>query len=133
MVILVRYGSDAIMTYSLCSYMSWEGFCVNINGDKGRIVMKIVEQAYINAGGEESALCGKQLTVYPMFGKPYAVDIDVGDGGHGGGDPILLEDLFGTPTPDPSARAASHVDGAVSILTGIAAGAEVRIDDLVRW
>lgn len=42
-------------------------------------------------------------------------------GGHGGGDPELLNDLFGTSVDDPHRRAASHIDGALSILTGIAA------------
>lgn len=30
-----------------------------------------------------------------MFGEPYEVEIVEGEGGHGGGDPILLRDLFG--------------------------------------
>ena len=34
---------------------------------------------------------------------------------------LLLNDLFGTPEEDRFKRAASHVDGAMSILTGIAA------------
>lgn len=142
MGVLVKYRTGAILTYSLNTYMPWEGFIVNINGSKGRIEMKIVEQSYINAGGEQSdegALTGKQITVHPMFGKPYDVEIIEGKGGHGGGDPVLLNDIFGTPVPDPFERAASHVDGAMSILTGIAAnksiasGVEVKVDDLVRW
>ena len=60
-------------------------------------------------------------------------------GGHGGGDPVLLNDLFGVPEPDRFNRAASHVDGAMSILTGIAAnqsiatGLPVEISRLVRF
>jgi hypothetical protein len=59
-------------------------------------------------------------------------------GGHGGGDPVLLCDPFGIPTPDALNRAASHIDGAMSILTGIAAnkalrtGQVVQVKDLVR-
>ena len=73
-----------------------------------------------------------------MFGEPYEVEVKEGKGGHGGGDPLLLNDLFGTPEKDPFNRAASHIDGALSILTGIAAnksiatGLPVDIDDLVR-
>ena len=61
-------------------------------------------------------------------------------GGHGGGDMPLLDDVFSdNPPPDPLKRAASHVDGAYSILTGIAAnqsiatGKPVEIASLVKF
>jgi hypothetical protein len=43
----------------------------------------------------EGALQKKSITVFPMFGEPYEVDIDEARGGHGGGDPVLLNDIFG--------------------------------------
>jgi hypothetical protein len=101
-----------------------------------------VERAYVNSGGrkeDEGALSYKKLTVHPMFEKPYEVEIEERAGGHGGGDPILLNDLFGVRTEDRFNRAASHIDGAVSILTGIAGnismrtGQAVRVGDLVRF
>ncbi|HIY58756.1 MAG TPA: Gfo/Idh/MocA family oxidoreductase [Candidatus Tetragenococcus pullicola] len=137
---LVHYHNGAIMTYSLNAYMPWEGFNVVINGSKGRIEMKVIEQSYINAGGDrgdEGALTGKTITVFPMFGKPYEVAIEESEGGHGGGDPVLLNDLFGVPVEDEFQRAASHVDGVMSIMTGIAAnhsiasGQTVTISDLI--
>ena len=139
---LVKYKSGAILTYSLNAYMPWEGFVVNINGSKGRIEMKVVERSYINAGGEkddEGGAIGRKVTVHPMFGKPWDVEVIEKAGGHGGGDPVLLNDIFGVPDHDPFNRAASHVDGAMSILTGIAAnksiasGLEIKIDDLVKF
>ena len=60
-----------------------------------------------------------------MFGEPYEVAIEEGKGGHGGGDTVLLNDIFGIPEFDPFNRAASHVDGAMSILTGIAANKSI--------
>ena len=87
----------------------------------------------------EGALQQKKIEVFPMFGEPYEVPIVEAAGGHGGGDPILLNDLFGVPEPDPYNRAASHLDGAMSILTGIAAnksiatGMPVKIDSLVKF
>jgi hypothetical protein len=142
MGVLVRYKNKAIMTYSLNAYMPWEGYRISFSGSKGRIEMNIVEQSYVNAGGDkalEGAVEQKRLFVFPMFGAPYEVDVEEGEGGHGGGDPVLLNDIFGTPQKDKFHRAASHVDGARSILTGIAAnrsirtGLPVRIDSLVHF
>lgn len=136
----VKYNSGAILTYSLNAYMPWEGFNVAINGSKGRIEMHVVERTYINSGGDkenEGALEVKKITVHPMFGAPYEVEVEELAGGHGGGDPILLNDMFGVPKEDPFNRAASHVDGAMSILTGVAAnksiasGLPVNIRDLI--
>ena len=142
MGVLVKYDTGAILTYSLNAYMPWEGFRVMFNGSKGRIEINVTEKSYINAGGEKSnegGLTGKSLRVYPMFGKPYDVEVVEKAGGHGGGDPVLLNDIFGVPEEDPFNRAASHVDGAMSILTGVAAnksiasGLEIKIDDLVKF
>lgn len=123
MNVIVQYKNGAQMSYSLNAYSPWEGFRVSMTGTKGRIEMEVVEAVYINAAGDsknEGVVKGKKITVYPMFGESYQVPIAEGVGGHGGGDVVLLEDIFGTPGPDPFHRAASHIDGAMSILTGIA-------------
>lgn len=142
MGVMVRYRNNAILTYSQYCYAPWEGFRVNFNGTKGRIEMNVLEKSYVNAGGKagaEGASAGTQVTVLPMFGKPYDVEIIEGKGGHGGGDPILLDDIFGEKKQDRFHRAASHVDGAMSILTGVAGnnsmrtGQVVQIADLVKF
>ncbi len=142
MGVMVRYKNNAILTYSLNAYMPWEGFRVNFNGTKGRIEASIAEKTYVNAGGkvsDEGALSYKKILVLPIFKKPYEVEIEEKEGGHGGGDPALLNDIFGEPKEDKFKRAASHVDGAMSILTGIAAnksfktGLPVQIDSLVNF
>lgn len=141
MGVMVRYRSGAILTYSLTAYSPVEGFRVVFTGTKGRLELEVVERAYINSGGEQSqegALEYRSILLRPMFGKPTEVEIPVSAGGHGGGDPQLLNDIFGTPKPDAFHRAASHIDGALSILTGIAAnrsintGQTVRVNDLVN-
>ena len=123
MNVLVQYKSGAQMSYSLNAYSPWEGFRVCMTGTKGRIEMEVIEAVYVNAGGDsknEGVVKGKKITVYPMFGEAYQVEIEEGVGGHGGGDTVLLNDIFGVPVEDPFKRAASHIDGAMSILTGIA-------------
>ncbi|MFA9457531.1 Gfo/Idh/MocA family oxidoreductase [Halalkalibacter sp. AB-rgal2] len=139
--VMVRYKNKAILTYSLNAYLPWEGFIISFNGSKGRIEVKVREQSYINSGGEkadEGAIEEKAITVLPMFGQPYEIEVVEGEGGHGGGDPVLLQDIFGEPGEDEFQRAASHVDGAKSILTGIAGnislqtGQAVKVDELIK-
>jgi hypothetical protein len=74
-----------------------------------------------------------------MFGRPYEVEIPEGKGGHGGGDAVMLEQIFSdNPPADPFDRAASHIDGAASILLGIAAnesiasGNPIQVNELLR-
>jgi len=124
MGVIVKYNTNAILTYSLNSYMPWEGFCVNFNGSKGRIEYKVIENSYINAGGdrdEEGSLKNKEIVVWPMFGAPYAVDVEMAEGSHGGGDKVMLEDIFGKPSNDRFKRAAGVKDGVMSIMTGVCA------------
>ena len=45
----------------------------------------------------------------------------------------MLEQLFSpSPPPDPYHRAASHIDGAASLLVGFAANESIRTERLVR-
>ena len=128
MNVLVQYKNGAQLSYSLNAYSPFEGFRVSFTGTKGRMELFVNEGVYVNAGGD-SAMEGvtdcEKITVYPLFGKPYEVKIEKGIGGHGGGDTVLLNDIFGTPTPDRFHRAASYVDGAMSILTGISANRSI--------
>lgn len=143
MNVLVRYASGAQMSYSLCAYTPWEGYRVMFNGTKGRIELQDVEESYVSdASGEmgRSLGKGKRILVCPHFAKPYEVEPPAPVGGHGGGDTPLLESVFlPDQQDDPLGHAASHVDGAWSILTGIAAnqsfatGQPVRTSDLIRF
>jgi len=141
MALLVRYASGTIMSYSLNAYMPWEGFRVSLNGSKGRLQVLVVESSYINAAGSSAAegmSTTRRITVFPMLEPPYDVEIPAASGSHGGGDVVMLDDLFGEPKEDRFGRAATYVDGAMSILTGIAGnismrtGRPVLVDDLVR-
>jgi predicted dehydrogenase len=142
MNVLVRYKSGAQMSYSLYAYAPWEGYRVAFNGTKGRIEVNHQESSYINAGNgalTEGMSSSEQLLLLPLFGRPEVVELPKGFGGHGGGDPIMLEDIFHpNKNADPLKRAANQLDGIRSILTGIAAnksfetGLPVRVDELLR-
>ena len=128
MNVLVKYKSGAQMSYSLNAFSPYEGFRVHMTGTKGRVELEVIESVYVNAQGAvglEGAVKGKKIIVYPMFGESYSVPLEEGKGGHGGGDSVLLNDIFGTPDYDPFNRAASHIDGAMSILTGISANKSI--------
>lgn len=149
MSLTARYRNETLLTYSLVAYSPWEGYRIAITGERGRLEIELVEQVGKQfVAGEEETLQrdpdaeakfgGKHIWVFPMFGKPYEVDIPEGVGGHGGGDAVMLEQLFGeNPPPDPYARAAGPYDGAASILLGIAGnhsiatGQPITIDDLL--
>lgn len=142
MNVLVGYKSGAQLSYSLTAYAPWEGYRVAFNGSKGRIELDVMEKSYISAGNShisDGQSHSERLLLLPQFEKPQQIEIPAGKGGHGGGDLLLLADLFDANAPaDPLGRAAGHRDGAMSILTGIAAnksfatGQPVRVKDLVN-
>lgn len=142
MSVMVKYKNKTVMNYSLNAYLPWEGFIIVFNGTKGRMEVRITEQSYVNSGGDkadEGALQGMDIMIYPHFAAPYRVEIEQGVGGHGGGDPVMLRDIFDKKQEDRFNRAASHIDGAMSIMTGIAAnrsirtGQPVKVDDLFKF
>jgi predicted dehydrogenase len=142
LAVTARYSNGVLLSYCLVAYSPWEGLRVAITGTQGRIEMDIEESiTHLLGDGQVSASKGPfkqaRMRVFPMFGQGYEVDVPVGEGGHGGADPVMLEQIFSpAPPPDPYHRAASHIDGAASVLVGIAAnramttGRIVCIDDL---
>jgi predicted dehydrogenase len=142
MAVTARYRNGVILSYCLIAYSPWEGLNVAITGTKGRVELNIVENVNLVSGQGEAhdpqASKGPfkraRLRVFPMFGEGYDVEIPQSDGGgHGGADPIMLEQLFSpNPVPDPFNRAASHIDGAASIMMGIAANRAMEINQPVH-
>jgi predicted dehydrogenase len=142
MNVAVRYDNGATLSYSLNAFNAWEGYQIAFNGTKGRIEHSIVEQVYVNGtdsvqGGIQEG--GVKTRVIPLRGAPREIEPWSGTGGHGGGDKLMLDDVFlPTPPADRYLRAADERSGAASILIGIAAnqcfekGAPVVISDLVK-
>ena len=141
MNLVVLYKNGAQMSYTLSAYCPWEGYRVAFIGTQGRIELDDREQSHVDAttGAIDASLGAScRILVLPHWSAPYEVTPPSAVGEHGGGDALLLADLFGEATPDPLHRAADHLDGARSILTGIAANASlatgkpIDVDDLVR-
>jgi len=137
---LVNYDNGVTLKYSLNTFCSWEGYTIQFNGTRGRLEHKCEETVYINGDGTVPGALKKEGTsirIYPTRQPAYEVPIWTGEGGHGGGDDLMLRDLF-LPEGDKYLRAADHRSGAASILCGIAAnrsiagGGWVKIDDLIH-
>ncbi len=144
MNLVVRYRRGAQLSYTLTAYAPCEGSRIIFTGTKGRIELDDMERSYISRGNshvDDGISEGQRILVRPQWDKPYQVDLPKSQGGHGGGDSLLLEDLFSSKKKkkDPYGRASNYIDGAQSILTGIAAnqcfatGLPVRIADLVQF
>ncbi|HEY3379479.1 MAG TPA: Gfo/Idh/MocA family oxidoreductase [Armatimonadota bacterium] len=141
MHLAVQYDTGVAMSYSLQAFAPWEGYTIAFTGTKGRLEHKCEESVYLNGDGTVPGALqaeGTWTRIYPQDAPAYQVDIWQSEGGHGGGDALLLADLFSpTPAPDPYRRTANYVAGAYSILTGIAAnqsiasGQPVQIDSLL--
>lgn len=141
MVVTARYQNNVLLSYCLIAYSPWEGLRLSITGTRGRVELDIAESInhLTGNGAAQDGTASKgpfkeaSLRVHPMFGDAYQVEVPVGEGGHGGADPVMLEQLFSpTPPADPFNRAASHIDGAASILTGIAANQAIRTGQPVK-
>jgi predicted dehydrogenase len=153
MAVLARYDNGATMTYHLTAYAPWEGYRVMVNGSRGRLELEVVENDRVDApagpASRDSAALhgdaaaaeagGVRLLVRPFWAAPRSIEIPGSTReGHGGADVRMTASLFGASAePDPLGRSAGVRDGALALLTGLAAnesfrtGAPVRVADLV--
>ena len=141
MNVVVKYDTGVTMSYSLNAFNAWEGYSICFNGTKGRLEHVSQEKVSVNGDGSVPGALkaeGTYIRIYPMRAAAYSVPIWTGEGAHGGGDAVMLDDLFLPVKPaDKYQRAADQRGGAASCLTGIAAnhsfrtGETIRIADLV--
>ncbi len=150
MSVLVRYDTGATMTYHLTAYAPWEGYRLMVNGSRGRLELEVVESDHVSPEGAaevkgaavhgvaEAAEHGwATLTVRPFWAPPREVPLpQFSRTGHGGADARMTAVLLGAQT-DPLGRSATARDGALALLTGLAAnrsietGTPVRVADLL--
>ncbi|MGK5682070.1 Gfo/Idh/MocA family protein [Actinoplanes sp. URMC 104] len=144
LAVLVRYDTGATMTYHLTAYAPWEGYRLMVNGSKGRLELEVVESDHVSPAAAGMVKQGASpesgsvtLTIRPYWTPPYAVELQPVDReGHGGADKRMTAVLLGGGT-DPMNRSATARDGALALLTGLAANrslqerAPVRVADLL--
>lgn len=130
MAATIRYANGVHVAYSLTTYSPYEGYRIAFNGTKGRIDAWIEESNPIEEKNYE------EIVVTKNFGTREFIRVPQGTSGHGGGDKLLKDKIFGGVTEDPLNQSASVRDGAFSILVGIAArkscetGKAVKISEL---
>ncbi len=116
----VMYDGGTMLSYSLNASCPYEGYKLAINGTQGRL-----ETEAFHGGGMRLPFPPpppQQIRLFPLFEGRQTIDLVAKGGGHGGGDPLLLRDLFIGPDPlAPFSRHAGILDGAYAVLIGAAA------------
>ena len=127
----IKYANDVQVSYSCTTYSPYEGYRIAFNGTKGRM------EAWIQERQPWPMEEYDEIRITDNFGYTQLIQVPHGGGGHGGGDSRLKDKIFRNPDlADPYRQAAGSRDGAMSILTGIAArnstksGNVVKISDL---
>jgi len=151
--LVVDYAAGASMAYTLSAHGPWEGYTVYVNGTEGRAELTVVERGAVlfdesgrvivdpsahpqEPGRDDVRPTIERLIVQRHFEEARSVPIAKGSSGHGGGDELLLQDVFRGVSHDPLGRTANWVDGVRSVSVGLAgnrslaSGQPVKIDEL---
>ncbi|WP_041085951.1 Gfo/Idh/MocA family protein [Jeotgalibacillus soli] len=111
----VKYDKGALLSYSINFSLPYEGYRLAINGTKGRIeTTEYHEPTRVPFPFPEQT-----IDYYPLFGSKETIHVVKREGGHGGGDPVLQEDLFlGINPVRPYNILSGSEDGAYAIAMG---------------
>ncbi len=139
LAVIVDYARGATLSYSLNAHAPWEGYRIGVNGDEGRAELEVVERAavLVDADGKvvidpsalpesSSRTGGERLILQRHWEAAQDVKIEEGTGGHGGGDALLLADVFRGAGDDWLERSSDWVDGIRSIAIGMAGNESLR-------
>ena len=139
LAVIVDYQSGATLSYSLNAHSPWEGYRIYVNGTEGRAELEVIERSAVLTDADGNLVLdpsaqpasgirtdGQRLTLQRHWEAAQAVKIPEGDGGHGGGDALLLADVFVGPGEDWLERPSNWVDGIRSIAVGMAGNESLR-------
>ncbi|MCW5953722.1 MAG: Gfo/Idh/MocA family oxidoreductase, partial [Propionibacteriaceae bacterium] len=151
--LIVEYRGGVVLTYSLVAYAPWEGYRVVVHGTEGQAELHVVERGSVDFDADGRAVLdasstvvdhadpirptSERLVVQRHWERAREIPIVNSAGGHGGGDVLLLADVFSPGSePDPLGRAAALADGLRASGIGYAGnrsletGLPVRLDEL---
>ena len=139
LAVIVDYARGATLSYSLNAHSPWEGYRIAVNGDEGRAELEVVERAAVLVDADGKAVIdpsavpesssrtgGERLNLQRHWEAAQDVKIEEGTGGHGGGDALLLADVFRGAGDDWLERSSDWVDGVRSIAVGMAGNESLR-------
>jgi predicted dehydrogenase len=145
LAVIVDYARAATLSYALNAHSPWEGYRVAINGDEGRAELEVVERAAVLTDADGKAVVdpsavpssssrtgGERLTLQRHWEAAQDVKIEEGAGAHGGGDALLLADIFRGPGDDWLERPADWLDGIRAIAVGMAGNESLRTGQPVK-
>jgi hypothetical protein len=148
LALVVDYRSGPTLSYSLNAHSPWEGYRVAVNGTLGRAELEVVERAAVSNSTDQKNVVdpsatpveeddavrvnGERLILQRHWEPAVEVPIVNGEGGHGGGDALLLADLFEGPGDDPLGRPSGYLDGLRAVAVGIAGNASLESSLPVR-
>ncbi len=113
-VVNILYDQGAMLNYSACFSVPYEGYRLAINGTCGRI-----ETRELHPRAPFPRPEAQTIDYFPIFGSKEIIYTVPGEGGHGGGDPLLLEDVFLGPDPQRGYEIqAGALDAAYAVCTG---------------
>lgn len=147
--LVVDYARGSSMSYSLNAHSPWEGYTVCVNGTRGRAELTVVERGMVLVDergrtvvdpsarpdlvmDDAARPVSERLVVQRHFEAARDVEIPAGVGGHGGGDAVLLRDVFVGAQSDPLGRTADWGDGVRAMVVGLAGNRSLRDQRAVR-
>ena len=138
LAVIVDYESGATLSYSLNAHSPWEGYRIYVNGTEGRAELEVIERAAVLTDAEGKIVVdpsaqpetvrtgGERLTLQRHWEAAQDIKIEEGEGGHGGGDALLLADVFVGPGDDWLERPSNWLDGIRSVAVGMAGNESLR-------
>lgn len=118
----VLYENGVTLSYSMNANSPYEGWRIAFTGTKGRL-----EAGEILEGPADTVTATKDIIrIMKYDAAPEIIPVDTLNIAHGGGDQLLLKDLFERPNEDdPFIQRATVIDGAASVLIGALANESI--------
>ncbi|MEQ9218947.1 MAG: Gfo/Idh/MocA family oxidoreductase [Cyclobacteriaceae bacterium] len=133
MTVEVKYNSGALLSYSLNTFLPYEGQRIAFNGQKGRLDTRVYDNQSWDPGH------GSDFRLTYNFKDTKTWHVEPEEGMHGGADQTLKNLLFMPGQEDPLSKLADSRAGVMASLIGIAAkqsietGKSVKISDLMKF
>ena len=116
----IKYKNGVLLNYSANFSGAYEGYHLAINGTHGRLESaELIGAAFQNDLPKLENNGCQYIDYFPIFEGRERIYVVRNKGGHGGGDPLLLEDIFLGVDPNRSYKILASVeDGLRAISIG---------------